>query len=374
MKYWFPLLIVLLSSAIAGNSQVEISLIQPIKENFIESELITGISFFPLQYEKYGNISPDMELKVDGSNYFILDNKFTQSVFRYNEKGELVNNITTQKQVAKDKNLPILINPAKFNINPALDQVEIFSFENLSLNRFTYSGKKIDQIVFPINPSDFTRDSKGNYWLYTGWNNKDSQFKLIQTDQNGKIIDKKMRLVTKCTQIVSYAFSNFKDAIYLCELLGNSTYKIENSNITETFSLNFGTHNLSPAFHSMNAFDSYQMLNRNGYYSVKKYLENENFAYFFLNYTTESQKECYHLIYDKKNKKTYSYFEDAAIALDKAQALTDDNELIFLVAPRNIKRLASTESITLPPVFDEIVQASDSIKNTMVVKIKLATP
>jgi hypothetical protein len=374
MNIRFAILLLFLLLAIAGKSQVEISLIQPVKDNFIESEIISEITFIPLQYEKIGTISGDMELKVDGNNYFILDNKFTQNVFRYNENGELLNMITTQKQSSQGDKLPVLNNPVKFNINPTLEQVEIFTFENLALNRFTYSGKKIDQIIFPVNPSDFTRDNKGNYWLYTGWNNKESQFRLILTDLNGKIIDKKMRLVSKCTQIVSYAFSSYKNDIFLCELLGNTTYKILDNNLTETFFMNYGIRNLAPTFHSMSAYDSYQMLTKNGYYSLKKYLENDNYAYFFLNFTTESQKELFHIIYDKKNKKTYRYFEDPSMAIDKAQALTEDNELIFLVTPRNIRRLASSESVVLPPVFDEIVAASDSIKNTMIVKIKLANP
>lgn len=376
MNIRFPILLsFILLWVVTGKSQVEISLIQPIKNNFIESELISEITYIPLKYEKIGALSPDMEIKVDGNNFFILDNKFTQNVFRYNENGELLNTITTQKQISDENNLPVLNNPAKFNINPLSEQVEIFSFENFALNRFTYSGKKIDQIIFPLNPSDFTRDSKGNYWLYTGWNNKESQFRLILTDKNGKIIDKKMRLISKCTQIESYAFSSFKNTVYLWELLGNSTYKIENNAITETYFFDYGIRNISPAFHTMDAYDSYQMINRNGYYSIKKYLENENYAYFFLNLTSEKGKELFHIIYDKKNKKIYRYYENAAIdAFDKAQALTENNELVFLVAPRKIRQLASSEANALPQQFNELVEASDSIKNTMIVKIKLTNP
>lgn len=364
-----------LLTALTGISQVEIPINQPIKINFIESELINGVSYIPLQYEKLGTISPDMELKVDGNNYFILDHKVTQNVYHFNENGELSNIITAQKQVTGENNVPILNNPSKFSINPSLEQVEIFSFENSSLNRFTYSGKKIDQIIFPVNPSDFIRDSKGNYWLYTGWNNKESQFRLILTDKSGKIIDKKMRLVSKCTQIESYAFSSFKNTLYLWELLGNSTYKIENNDIAETFTINYGTRNIAPTFHTMDAYDSYQMLNRNGYYSIKKYLENENYAYFFLNLTSETGKEIFHVIYDKKTGKIYRYFENAAIsAFDKAQALTDENELVFLVSPRKIRQLASSSTDTLSNQFDELVDASSTVKNTMIVKIKLTSP
>jgi len=374
MKMRLIVLLILMLSVISVKSQVEISLIQPTKINFIESDLISDITCIPLQYQKLGTISPDMELKVDGTNYFILDNKVTQNVFHFNEMGELLNTITSQKQVSGENTLPILNNPAKFNINPSLEQVEIFSFEDSALNRFTYSGKKIDKIVFPLNPSDFIRDNKGNYWIYTGWNNK-SQFRLIHADQNGKVIERQMRKVTKCTPIESYAFSSNKSVIFLWELLGNSTFKIENNNLSETFHFNYGIKNLTEAFHSMNAYDSYQMLTRNGYYSIKKYLENDNYAYFFLNYTSETGKEMFHIIYEKKGKQIYRFYENAAIgAFEKAQALTDDNELIFLVSPRKIRQLSSSETDVLPSKFDQLVEISNSVKNTMIVKIKLPSP
>jgi hypothetical protein len=374
MNTRFILFSLLLLSAITGKSQVEISLTQPVTNNFIESELITDISFIPLQYEKAGTILNDMELKVDKNDYFILDSRVTQNVYRFSESGELLNTISTQKQIIGENSLPVLNNPVKFNINPAMSHVEIFNFENSSLNRFSYSGKKVDQIVFPVSPSDFIRDRKGNYWIYTGWNNKESQFRLIHADSNGNIIERLMRLVSKCTPTESFAFSSSNDVIYLWELLGNSTYKIENGKATETFIFNYGLKNLTPLYHSMESYDSYQMINRNGYYSIKKYLENKNYAYFFLNYTAESHKELFHIIYDKKNKKLYRYYEEAAIALDKAQALTENDELVFLVTPRNIRRLASSESVTLLPVYEGLIEASDTIKNTMIVKMKLSVP
>ena len=131
-----------------GISQVEISFSQPITDNFIESELIQEVTFVPLQYEKFGSISPDMELRYEDKNFFILDNKFTQCVYRYNEDGVQLNTICEQKQVATENDLPVLNNPVKFNINPYLEQVEIFNFEKSTLQRYSYSGKKIDQIVF----------------------------------------------------------------------------------------------------------------------------------------------------------------------------------------------------------------------------------
>jgi hypothetical protein len=358
--------------AFDAKSQIEISFAQKITDNFVESELISEISFAQLEYEKFGMISPDMELRVDDDNYFILDNKFTKCVYRFNGDGQLLNTICTYDQQATTTNLPILSNPVLFNINPHLEQLEIYSFENSTVHRFSYNGKKVSQVVLPHTPSDFTRDKDGNYWIYMGWNNKETQFRLIKTDQNGKVLDRKMRLVSKCTQFESFAFSNSERGIYLFELLGNSTFHIIGNTITETFFLNYGTKNLSPAFHTMAPNDSYQMLNYNGYFTVKKYLENKNFVYMFVNYNSISQRELYHVIYDKNTKKIHQFYENAGIsAFDKAQALTENDELVFLVAPRKIRQLASSTTDELSPVFEKISEAVNDIKNTMIVRLKL---
>jgi len=369
------LLGIILFAGINSTAQTQISFSKPITDNFIESELIKEVTYIPLQYEKIGSISPDMELRHEDGNFFILDNKFNQCVYRFNEEGTLVNTIGGQKQSTNGDNLPILNNPVKFNVNPYLEQVEIFNFENSTLERYSYSGKKIDQIVFSINPADFTRDYDNCYWIYTGWNNKETQFRLLKTDANGKIIDKKMRLVSKCTPFENFAFSNFKKQIFMCELLGNSTFKITGNTISETFFLDYGSKNLSPLFHTMSANDSYQFLSHNGYYTIKKYLENDHFAYFFLNCITPGERQIFHIIYDKQKQKSYSYFENAAIsAFEKAQALTENDELVFLVSPRKIRQLAADASDGLPIVFSELEEASNSVRNTMIVKIKLGSP
>jgi hypothetical protein len=362
-------------SGLKGFSQVQISFTKPISDNFIESDLIKEVTFMPLQYEKMGAISPDMELRCEDGNYFILDNKFDQCVYRFSEDGNLLNTIGGQKQATDGNSLPVLNNPVKFNVNPYLEQVEIFSFENSALERYSYNGKKIDQIVFSINPADFTRDSEGYYWIYTGWNNKETQFRLLKTDPKGRIVDKKMRLVSKCTPFENFAFSNYKNQIFMCELLGNSTYKITGNTITETFFLDYGLKNLPPLFHTMNANDSYQFLSHNGYYTIKKYLENDHFAYFFLNSIAPDQRQIYHVIYDKQKQKVYQYYENAAIgAFEKAQALTEDDELVFLVSPRKIRQLSASNADILPPAFSELEEASGKVRNTMIVKIKIESP
>lgn len=366
-------LFVLMLFALWGACQTEISLPRPFGDNFIESELIEEVTYIPLTQERMGTISPDMELRFENNFYFILDNKFTQCVYRYSPEGELINTICEEKK-AEGEDLPELKNPATFNINPYYEQVEIYNFQESTVKRYSFNGTKIDQISFPVNPADFIRDKAGNYWIYTGWNHNDTQYRLIKCDKNGKIIDRKMRLVTRFIQTMSYAFSLYNDKILMWELLGNATYTINNDDVTERYNFFYGINNLPPNFHIVDTRESLQRMNNLGYYSVKKYLENDDFAYFFLNYTKTAtqERELLHIIHDKKAKQIFKYTENAAIgAFDKAQAITDKNELVFLVAPRKMRQLLSGGVDFVPEAFYDLEENVRKIRYTMVLKIKL---
>ena len=367
----FLLAIIILLGTLSSKSQVKIQFSRLTDENFIESSLLSELKFTELQLEKTGMIAPDMELKYEDNNYFILDNRFTQCVYRFDEEGALQNTIC-EKIFGDTINKMVLKNPVKFSVNPFLKQVEIYNFESSNVQRFSYDGNYRDKIKFTINPSDFIRDKDGNYFIYTGWNNKESQFRLLQTDYNGNVTDRKMRLVSKCTPTEGMSFYNAQNGICMWELLGNSTYMIKKGNVAESFNFDFGTKSLLPNYHELEASESYQLINHTGYYTIKKYLENDNFAYFFMNFTSSEDKQMIHVIYDKKTKKTYKLLENAKIAaFEKAQALTENNELVFLVSPRKFRQIFNSEDQTIAPVFGEFADAISSLRNTVVLKIKL---
>jgi hypothetical protein len=358
--------------ALRSLGQTAIYIPEPYGDDFIASELIAEVNVVELQLEKYGMITPDMELKVDGDNYFVLDNKFTQRVYRFGSDGALLNTIGGQAKGNSTDDLPVLNNPVKFSIDPFNHQVEIYNFESSLINRFNYEGEINDKFSLNGNFSDFVCDKSGNYWLYLGWNNSESQYRLMKTDRNGKVIDRQMRLISKCTPIEGFSFYSFDRQICFWELLGNKTYAIENSSISTKYVFNFGNYDLPLNYHIMAGDDSYMMINQKGYYTVKKYIENEDFAYFFLNFNRIDQREMLHVIHDKKTNQVFVYAENSAIgAFDKAQAITKDNELLFLVTPRKMRQLMSSGADFIPAPFVGVSDEVRRMRNPIVLKLKL---
>ncbi|HPR30709.1 MAG TPA: hypothetical protein PLK12_01380 [Prolixibacteraceae bacterium] len=373
MKKKINVLILLIGVASSVFGQRAISIPAPQGASFIESPLIEAVSFFPLEQEKINMILPEMELRYSNKHYFILDNKYTQCVYRYNENGELINTICEVKD-EKDKILATLNNPASFSIDPFREQVEIYNFQKSTVQRLSFDGTFIDEIPFPIHPSDFTRDKQGNYWIYSGWNHRDTQYRLLIADKNGKVIDRKMRLNTRCVTTSGFAFSYYKEDILLWESLGNLAYSIRDNTPKERYLFSFGTFNLPLDFHITDPQISYQRMNNNGYYSIKKYLENDRFAYFFLNFTNTPllQKEMIHIIHDKQADKIHILNENSGIgAFDKAHALTESDELVFLISPRKIRQLLSGGVEYVPDSFYGLDEDLRDVRLTCVLKIKL---
>jgi len=367
------LTILLILACFCGFSQVRINVPEPYGDNFIESELIQEVTFVPLKPEKIAVVKPEMEMKCDAGNFFILNND-SQCVYRFNDKGELMKSIFASKQKTALERGTVLTNPVKFNLNPYKKQVEIYSFENATITRFNYDGTSQGKVSIEINPSDFVRDATGNYWIYTGWNNKNTQYRLLRADAAGKTIDRKMRLISKCMPTEGFSFYATPTGICMWELFGNSTYLIKGDVLTETFRFNFGARNLMPDFHSIDPYEAFKAINETGYYTVKKYLENENYSYFFLNFTSMEQKEMFHILYDKKTQQTYTYTENSSIgAFDKAQDLTSENELIFLVSPRKIRQLLRSGVEFVPAAFASLDESIVDLRDPIILKIKLGS-
>jgi hypothetical protein len=370
MKYLVSCFVSL--SAIAAFGQIKIELKEPIGDDFLETPLLSSVSFVPLQVERPTLIAQDMELKYADNQYFVLDHKNFQCIYRFDEEGNLLNTIGGEQNKQTTDNQPMLVNPVKFSINPYLKQAEIYSFEDSEIRRFQFGGKMIDRISMKMNPSDFIRDRSGNYWIYMGWNNSETAFRLLKSDGSGKVIERQMRLITKCTPNEGFSFYDSGNGICLWELLGNETFLITDNQIKKTFLFDFGTYSLPLNYHLMPAQDGMALMNNTGFYTVKKYLENNDFAYFFLNFTKPYQREMIHVIFDKKNKKPYVYNEFSGIgAFDKAQAITPENELLFLVSPRKFAQLFSREGNIVPDLYYDFSQELSSIRVPMVLKLKL---
>lgn len=356
------------------SAQTRIHIPEPYGDSFIESELISEISFIALQVERYGIIMPDMEMRVDDDEFFILDNKSAQCVYRFDNQGNLTNTICEKKIAAKSKNEPELKNPVEFNIDIYNKRVELYNFENSTISRFDYNGTEIDQISFTSNPSDFIRSKTGDYWIYTGWNNTETQYRLLKANSKGSITGRRLRLISRCAATEGFAFYARQNSILFWELLGSTVYNILDKDILPSYSFDFGIYKLPLDYHYLDGKESFEMLNQKGYYSMKKYLENDNFAYFFLNFNNNNQREMFHIIYDKNSKQTHIYTENAGLgAFDKAQAITENDELVFLVLPRKIRQLMSNDNDYMPMVFSGIMDEMKTLRNPVVLKIKLSS-
>jgi hypothetical protein len=355
-------------------AQTRIHIPEPYADSFIESELITEASILPLQIDRYGIIMPDMEMRVDNNEYFILDNRTSQCVYRFDSNGELLNTICEEKLKSTTNNSPDLSNPVKFSIDPYRNHVEIYNFENSSVTRFRYDGKANGKIKFSINPADYIRNNKGDYWIYSGWNNSETQYRLLKADHSGNITDRRLRLPTRCTPTEGFAFHAFNNKILFWESLGSNLYLIDENEVKPQYQFDFGNYNLPRDYHLTDAKESFPLINQAGYYSIKKYLENNDFAYFFLNFNSNDRREMFHVIHDKKNNQVHIYTENSGIAaFDKAQALTEKNELIFLVAPRRLRQLMSNDFDYVPVVFADIMEGLQPLRNPVVLKLKLET-
>ncbi len=369
---WLIVFVLLIVQSVYA--QQRISIPQPFGDDFIHSDLITKVSIIPLEIESYGAITEDMEMKADNENIFILDNRNTQCVYRFNIEGEFLNTICAEQAAPRAGNFPQLSNPARFSIDPYRKHIEIYRFETSTNFIFSYDGNAAGNFKFSVTPPDYARDTNGNYWISTGWNNSESQYRLLQTDSKGKIIDRHLRMITRCTPTESFAFhvNDNDNDISFWELLGNMVYSLKENDITPRYFFDFGDYNLPLDYHNIDGNDSFKMINQRGYYTIKRFMENIDFAYMALNFISSNQRAMFHIIHDKQNDKINVYTENAAIGLfDKAQYINNNNELLFLVSPRKVRNLFRGSQL-IPKAFEDLPDKIGNTRTPVVLKIALS--
>jgi hypothetical protein len=122
----------------------------------------------------------------------------------------------------------------------------------------------------------------------------------------------------------------------------------------------------------MPAEESFTQINNAGYYGIKKVLENDTFTYFFLNFSNMQQREMFHVLHNKNSGAVHVYTENSSIgAFDKAQYLTDENELVFLVSPRQVRRLLTSGTAFIPAPFTDVTDEIRKYRNPVLLKVKL---
>lgn len=265
---------------------------------------------------------------IPSNDTFLVYSKNTSStVMVFNSKGKFLNHIGM-----------IGNGPGEFpeiedvSINKIESNIEILSRN--SIYKYTNEGKFIEAINVEFPISSFTIDNLGNYWIYKGNNKVSDNYKIYKLNNHMKISKK---YLPQDSDLLPMIENNFSKSNYITfrESLNNQLYTIQNGELKESYTIDFGNYSLPSNTHENK--DIISTLKKSDHCIIKNYLENNKYIYLqiILNRTNRMMPEIYHWIINKYTNKEFLFKLDTdkipfESYLYYPQYLTSNNHLLFM--------------------------------------------
>jgi hypothetical protein len=190
------------------------------------SSIAKSIQYIPLETTNECLLSN--ELQVYCGNYIFIGDQKTQSFFRFDLDGNLLN------QIGKRGGGPGEYSGAMFfHVDEVEKSVYVVSVPNLSLYKYTYDGQFLKKI--PIEESSWTiAIQNDNIYYYNNYYNRikknKNRFELYKVDKNGKVIHKTPTSVkSEKDDMLLFDlpfFYYYKSAVYYKNAVHDFVYKI----------------------------------------------------------------------------------------------------------------------------------------------------
>ena len=238
----YNLLPILLCSIMVSSgcrNATDVNLNSPKKVDKFFSDIFSVVSFIPLENGKQNPLSFVDDVLYFKGNFFIKDNA-QHCIFCFDEQGRFKFKIGPRGKAPFE-----LANITDYTINTSQESLEVFDYSLGKIVSFDLSGKPFREKRFNYYLSEFSRQSNGDYVVYSPDLLNDKTTDTIApgafvTDSAGKF--KYSFLFTQTeggyTQPIN-CLSGFGDSITLVSNYSKDVFLINNNKVTRLFQLNY---------------------------------------------------------------------------------------------------------------------------------------
>ena len=353
------LLIVLLSFCVCsiGCKRVEadsltITIDLSESNDLFSSDIIESVQLIELETNEVSLIGNLGRIIITENEIFMLNNpnprSSQMSILRFGIDGQFLNSIG---RTGKGPGEFIGVND--FFVNKKTEQVELVcSQNNMLLFKVTgeYSGQVKNPNKIPVN--SFIKTNESNYFIYGGPNNGFDNHRIYLIDSDGEIIKKYLGQETNLSPIAND--NNFilsgNDIIFR-ESFNDTIYRLNNEGIEPYYVFEFGNYSLPK---DMDLSTDPSAINNCAILA----LLHENKDYMLSAFFIYGSNLPLSFILKSKitgNKRLISMPEESEFlaSFDGPGYLTDNNEIVFLLQPIDIK--FNSAKLMKIPMMDELL-------------------
>lgn len=349
------------------------------KVTTIDFEATTGELFTPDRFKKAGYtpfqtieksiIESNAKLIATQTEYFIF-NRTQMEVLCFDQSGKFLHKIS-----AKGNGPGEYTSIQDFLVNPAEKSIEVLSMQMQKVLKYSYNGNYLSKTAIPGHPFSFAKLKNGDYIFGKGAfpDNDLGTHQLYQTAPDGTLRFTHLAVVNNGLTMPFFEenIQNSNGNIYFKSWLNGNIYQVADTSCILATLVDFKDKKLNEHVLENTPDAFFDLIMNTPFYSIDRYLENDDYIYLFT--TSGDGKDMRHVLYEKNSEKSFTagFSADTKTIphLNAAQALTPDNELIFIAEPFVLNKLIAAKPELFPAI--QTPATLDDYSNSVLIKLKI---
>lgn len=329
-KLWYLLfLLLILTGSGCSNSKRADNTIIFTKEKAISSHKANLNPDKVIQLETTGEslIGGLMTVGYD-IDFFIYSREHTQEVLRFDKEGKFLNRIG-QVGSGPDEYAELL----DLSVDPVTNTINMLTANGLF--KYNYHGDFVNKNKLPYPAFSCYYDPAGNFWFYSGNSKTVNPHKLMKHDPTMNPSD---QYLEADMDVLPWGENNLhkgEECITFHESFDSKVYQITDGKLKNTFTLDFGELELDKKQIPNDPFSFIAYIRENNYAVVRNYLENKDYAYFYIAENRAQQSpSTYHWFINKRSSQEIIIKQDEDLDpetyFNSPQFIDKDNMLYFI--------------------------------------------
>lgn len=337
-------------------------------DGLLRSDLIRTVEIIPLQTLDSALLGTDPELIVDGTEYYLVDRNGSLEILRYDSIGRFLNRIGYRGKGPQE-----YLKISNVYVDPNTGNLSVFSSVDSKVCTYRKTGECVSCRKVGHRFQQGIPDEEGNLWLYLGYRNGTSDYRILKVDPQDRVIERWLDAtpnVMPMEEMYSVFIPTVDNRLWLRESFDNRIGMLTETGVSPVYKFDFGACNVPQAYYTQSSpMEAATILMQQPFTVLDRMLESRN--YVVVQAHVQRPDKAPILIYGLKHKGGDSWqwfnFEDPAenrsVGTNSIRGLTENDELICLVDPIRLLEMPQEDRAVFvnPDALSDLQEESNPV-------------
>lgn len=263
------------------------------------SDTLLVAKAIPLSSDPSNLLGNYLNVRYSYKSIWITDKSNPDAIHGFNWNGESLGYVAERGEAPNQ-----IYNLVDFLLQD--DQLVVMSNlgDEVVVYEYGFDNSIKSKVQLPFNCFTFVENSRGGYWLYSGYNKVAGDYRLRAVSTDGELLQNKLEnnFNEKMIPLGEAAFFEGDGETLFKESFKPEVFRLTENGPELKYRLDFGNLTVPAKFWEMEAIPGFEMIDQDGFANIEFVAENEAYALFdiYIQKEGESRKEL--LIYNRQSK------------------------------------------------------------------------